>query len=112
VVVDELHDFAEVGDRQAERHGLFAAVELEAAFVEAQVDEGDVRAVHGLDVEAVGSDVDIDFGDEFLDGLYDLLEDHSVFEASFEHVRVFSKCSHARLKGIYPSMQATDYTYF
>ena len=46
----------------------------------------DVAGVHGLEADAGGGCVDVDVGDEILDGFDDFFEDEGFVEFGFEHV--------------------------
>ena len=58
---------------------------LEAIGAEEERHEGDVRAVHRLQGEAVAGAVEVGVGDEILDGLEHLLEEGTLDETSLKH---------------------------
>ena len=62
---------------------------LEAGGAEREGDEGDVAGVHGLQGDAGGGGVDVDVGDEVLDGFDDFLEDERLGQFCFEHGMVW-----------------------
>ena len=49
VLVDQLHNFGEVGDGKAERERAVSAVDGETIHAKLQVDESNVAAVHRLE---------------------------------------------------------------
>lgn len=79
-IAGELEHLGEIGDGHSERHGPVGAI-----FFESHGAEGDVAGVHGLEADSGGGRVDVDVGDEVLDGFDDLFEDECFVEFGFEH---------------------------
>ncbi len=55
-----------------------AGVVTEGLFFEEEGDQSDMAAVHGLDGESLGGDLDVDHLDQLLEGVDDLAENRAL----------------------------------